>query len=375
VFVPPSCANGVTALPADAPKLVPGVWTPINPAAVSFGQNGTGGRNQDVFTQGMTIDPCNVATLYLAACTNPVTGNAPATPGLYRSTNAGTTWTRLGPFDGPIHVRIDPKDPLHMYVGQGVRGSAAGFWVSTDGGKTFKMPDSFTAKANNSVGGWTNDVYDVAPDPTDFNHVLVSFHSPFEFSTSSGVLESKDGGSTWIRHYPISPSLGGAGWGVWFLYNPKLGIGNSNTWLLGTQGGGWWRTTDAGGSWTKVTDNSMEHGGGQIYYTKTGTLYAGGTSHTMKSTDNGATWMFGGNPSKPNFGFIGIVGDGTHLYTSSHDHMAEFQTSLESDGIVWGDYSTQISHAGSFEMAYDAANDIVYSANEYDGLLALKVKH
>ena len=94
----------------------------------------------------------------------------------------------------------------------------------------------------------------------------------------------------------------------------------------------------------------------------------------MKSTDNGATWKFGGNPNKPNFGYVGIIGDGTHLYTSSHDHNAEFQTSLESDGITWTDYSSQISHAGSFEMAYDAANGIVYSANEYDGLLALKVQ-
>jgi len=372
-FVPPSCANGVTTLPADAPKLTPGVWTPINPAAVSFGQHGQGGRDQDVFTQGMTIDPCNPGTLYLAACTNPVTGNAPAVPGLYRSTNAGTTWTKLGPFDGPIHVRIDPKDHLHMYVVQGVRGATAGFWVSTDGGKTFKSPDGFTSKANNSVGGWTNDGYDVAGDPTDFNHVLMTFHSPFEFSSSSGVLESKDGGNTWIRHYPISSALAGAGWGIWFLYNPALGIGNSSTWLLGTQGGGYWRTTDAGTSWTKVTDHSMEHGGGQIYYSKSGVLYAGSTTHLMKSTDNGATWTYGGNPNKPNWGYIAIVGDGTHLYAASHDHTGEFQTSLDSDGITWTDYSTQISHGGSFEMAYDAANGIVYSANEFDGLLALKV--
>ena len=207
VFVPPSCTNGVTALPADAPKLVPGVWTPINPAAVSYGPKGQGGRDQDVFTQGMTIDPCNPATLYLTACTNPVSGNAPAVPGLYRSTNAGTTWTKLGPFDGPIHVRIDPKDPLHMYVVQGVRGATAGFWVSTDGGKTFKAPDGFTTKANNSVGGWTNDGYDVAADPTHFNHVLVSFHSPLSFLRAPGFskarMEETPGYAT-IRSHPRS---------------------------------------------------------------------------------------------------------------------------------------------------------------------------
>ena len=139
VFVAPTCANGSSKLPPDAPVLEPGVWKPINPAAVTYGQHGTGG-DQDVFTQGMTIDPCNAATLYLTACTNPVTGTSHAVPGLYRSTNAGTTWTKLGPFDGPINVRIDPKDPLHMYVGQGVRGNGIGFWVSKDGGKTWMQP-------------------------------------------------------------------------------------------------------------------------------------------------------------------------------------------------------------------------------------------
>ena len=118
----------------------------------------------------------------------------------------------------------------------------------------------------------------------------------------------------------------------------------------------------------------MDHGGGQLYYTTTGTVFAGGVPNLMKSTDNGVTWKLGGNPNKANWGYLAIVGDGTHLYTSSHDHNAEFQTSLESDGLTWADYSTQISHAGAFEMAYDAANGIVYSANEYDGLLALKVK-
>ena len=350
--------------------LVPGVWKPINPAAVTYGQHGAGG-DQDVFTQGMTIDPCNAATLYLTACTNPVTGTSQAVPGLYRSTNAGTTWTKLGPFDGPINVRVDPEDPLHMYVGQGVRGSGIGFWVSKDGGKTFIQPQGFldAAKKVNDT-----DVYRVEPDPADFNHLLLSFHYYWHNGDTMGVFESFDGGDSWTIHDPVPGLHGAGGYGIFFLYNPKLGIGDNKSWLLGTQGAGYYRTSDAGTTWTKVTSNSMDHGGGQLYYTKTGTLFAGGVPNLMKSTDNGVTWKLGGNPNKANWGYLAIVGDGTHLYTASHDHNAEFQTSLESDGLTWSDYSTQISHAGAFEMAYDAANGIVYSANEYDGLLALKVK-
>jgi hypothetical protein len=370
IFVPPSCANGVTALPADAPKLTPGTWTQINPASLVFGHN-TASHNQDIFTQGMALDPCNPATIYFCVCANPVTGNTGSMPGLYRTTNAGSTWTRLGPFDGPINVRVDPKDPKHLYVNQGVRGNAIGFWVSNDGGATFKQPQGFldaAAKVNDT------DVYHIDVDPTDFNHLLLSFHYYWHYGDTAGVFESFDGGASFTVHDPIPGLHGAGGYGVFFLFNPALGIGNAKTWLFGSQGAGYYRTTDAGTTWTKVSDNNMEHGGGQIYYTKTGTLYSAGIPRLMKSTDNGATWQLGQNDMMPNFGYIAIIGDGTYLYTSSHDHDAPFVTTLESDGLKWTNFSTQISHAGAFEMAYDKANDIVYSANEYDGLIALKVK-
>jgi hypothetical protein len=369
-FVPPSCANGVTTLPSDAPKLAAGMWTQINPASVTFGHN-TASHNQDIFTQGLAVDPCNPATIYLTVCANPVTGNTGSIPGLYRTTNAGATWTKIGPFDGPINIRIDPKDPKHLYANQGVRGDAIGFWVSTDGGATWKQPQGFldaAAKVHDT------DVYHTEVDPTDFNHVLLSFHYYWNYGDTAGVFESFDGGASFTIHDPIPGLHGAGGYGVFLLFNPALGIGNNKTWLFGSQGGGYYRTTDAGTTWTKVSDNNMEHGGGQIYYTKTGTLYSAGIPRLMKSTDNGATWQLGQNDMMPNFGYIGIIGDGTHLYTSSHDHDAPFVTTLETDGLKWTNFSTQISHAGSFEMAYDAANDIVYSANEYDGLIALKVQ-
>jgi photosystem II stability/assembly factor-like uncharacterized protein len=339
------------------------VWTPINPSQVVYGNT-----EVDVFTQGLALDPCNPATIYLTACANPV--DATRNPGLYRSTNAGTSWTKIGPFDGPINVRVDPGDPLHLYANQGVRGAAIGFWVSTDGGENWVQPQGFldaAATVNDT------DVYHVDPDPADFNHLLLSFHYYWQGGDTMGVFESFDGGDSFTIHDPVPGLHGAGGYGIFFLHHPGLGIGDGKTWLLGTQGAGNYRTTDAGETWTKVTDNNMDHGGGQIYYTAEGVLFAGGVPNLMKSTDNGATWQLGGNPNKVNWGYIGLIGDGTHLYTSAHDHDGEFQTSLESDGVEWTDYSAQISHAGSFEMAYDAANGIVYSANEYDGLLALKV--
>jgi hypothetical protein len=108
--------------------------------------------------------------------------------------------------------------------------------VSHDAGATFVKPKGFS-DARTAAGIDNEDIYDVAVDPTDFNHVLVIFHyrwgwTDTKWNTNSGVMESKDGGATWIIHDPMSGWS--SGHAVKFLHNPALGIGNSQTWLLAT---------------------------------------------------------------------------------------------------------------------------------------------
>jgi hypothetical protein len=357
------CDNPVGAgLPAGAPKLTPGTWKDISPAGVDWSH---------VFTQGLAVDPCNPAVLYLT--TDSFDANL---GGLHKSLDGGATWTRVakttsgpGYIDEPIRVQIDPKNTQHLYIGDGVRGGTEGFWISTDGGNTFTQPAGF---ANLKSQLFPFDVYDVAVDPTDFNHILVSHHGAWgwtdtKWNTNSGVLESKDGGMTWIVHEPMS------GWGtghaITFLYNPALGLGDSKTWLLGTQGAGQWRTTDAGTTWKKVSENGIQHGGGKTYYTKAGVLYATGGNQNMRSTDNGATWTSIG----PGGGYNGIVGDGKNLYTAKCFGPTAILMSPETDGLTWTDSSSQQFNQGPFEMAYDAVNGIVYNAGWGAGMWALKV--
>jgi hypothetical protein len=361
-FTPPECADQAnTTLPESAPVLEPGVWTDITPNQEPF-SSGT-------FSQGLAIDPCNAATIYL---TQNFLETKPA--GLFRSTDAGTSWIEIGDFHTPLRVRVDPADPLHLYVGDGVRGNTQGFWVSTDGGESFFQPQGWKDKCT-TVGIASccglDDVYDVAVDPSDFNHVLVSFHAPGSWcdgqgtwSGNAGVLESTDGGESWVGHAPK------AGWGyghsVWFL-------SSSSTWLLGTQGSGFHRTTDSGVTWTQVTNTDMTHGGGEIYYAKTGVLYAASVNGVIRSTDDGVTWTtavsLGG-------GVTGVFGDGSYLYTHlAYYNMSSFFYSPEDDGMTWTEFGggSQQWSDGPYEMAFDEANGILYSGNWWDGILALKV--
>src|SRR5262249_40183899 len=112
---PITCASPSTALPEDAPALVAGEWKNISPAGVNF----HGGGGDDVFTQGIALDPCDAATMYLSVSSFDVEGG---NPGVYKTTNGGSDWTKVGNLDEPIHVRVNPTDHDHLVAVDGVRG-------------------------------------------------------------------------------------------------------------------------------------------------------------------------------------------------------------------------------------------------------------
>jgi hypothetical protein len=354
-------AAGIVALLAIAasanPTLTTGTWVNISPSQVAFGSG--------PFTQGMAVDPSNPSTMYLC-----VSGFDIAPCGMFKTTDGGSNWRKIGNLDEPIRVRVDPHNSNHLYACDGVRGNTEGFWVSNDGGETWNHPQAYSDLTTSGLGYFW-DMYDIAVDPTDFNHVLGAFHGAWgwtdtNWNTSSGVIESTDGGNSWIVHDPMT------GWGtghaITFLYNPTLGKGNASTWLLGTQGNGFFRTTNAGTSWTKVSSAGIQHGGGSVYYASTGVLYASGSDQNLRSTDNGVNWT----AICPGGGYNCIYGDGTTLYCSKGGSNP-VSVSPETDGINWTNFSNQTIPGGTFEMALDKDNRILYAACWTAGIWALKL--
>jgi len=363
------CSSEVKpGLPMGAPALTVGTWTDIKPSGITWGENG--------HAIDFAVSPCNPSVLYASI------GSFNSSTGPFRSVDAGATWTRIGKIepkeasgadhlDGGAMIRLNPQDPQKVYFVEGVRG-VTGFFRSSDAGDTVAIPKGFRDVGTQaSLYQW--DVYDIDVDPTDFKHVLLSFHGAWgwtdtKWNTNSGVLETIDGGDTWIVHEP------GAGWGtghaIHFLYDPKSGQGDRNTWLLGTQGAGMMRTTDAGKTWTKVTSANIQHGGGKVYYTQKGVLYATSGDKNIRSVDNGATWVSIG----PGGGYNAITGDGMNLYTAPCFGPTSILTSSESDGLTWKDFNSQKFSQGPFEFGFDPVNRIVYASLWGAGVWALKVQ-
>src|SRR5439155_24508277 len=129
--------------------------------------------------------------------------------GIYKSTDAGKTWTHLGLRDGQQipQIAVDPRDPDRLLVA--VAGhpygpnKERGIFRSTDGGQTFEKvlyKDENTGSA------------DVQIDPLNPEVAYASLwearEGPWENGawngTGGGIFKSADGGKTWR---PLSKGL------------------------------------------------------------------------------------------------------------------------------------------------------------------------
>jgi photosystem II stability/assembly factor-like uncharacterized protein len=122
--------------------------------------------------------------------------------GLYKSNDAGKSWTRLGLRDGQqiAQIAVDPHDPDHVLVA--VAGhpygpnEERGIFLSADGGKTFTK----TLYKDENTGG-----ADVQIDPQNPQIVYASLwearEGPWENAAwnggHGGIFKSADGGKTW----------------------------------------------------------------------------------------------------------------------------------------------------------------------------------
>jgi photosystem II stability/assembly factor-like uncharacterized protein len=235
--------------------------------------------------------------------------------GIYKSTDAGKTWTHLGLRDGQqiAQMAVDPKNPDRIFVA--VAGHPygpnpeRGIYRSTDGGKSFEK----VLYKSESVGGSA-----VVLDPSDSNTVYAGLwearEGPWENGswngTGGGIFKSTDGGSNWQQ------LAGGLPDGiiqaniVVSLSDPKrilASVAAKETVEL-------YLSLDAGASWHIITTDSRPKGrigGGDLAVPmfdpkNPETMYMVSTV-TYKSTDGGKTWVgFRGAPGGDDYQGIWI---------------------------------------------------------------------
>jgi len=316
----------------------------------------------------LTLDPSNSAVIYIGF--EQENGGDGSKNGLYRSRDGGSTWKKVGtlPDDDiwdcrstmlgwAVNVRVDPNNPDHMYVTRGVRGGVdLGFWVTWDGGESW-------------IRAFVEDLTAMAVDPCDFCHVLLGSHT----QTAVGVVESTDGGYSYVVHPPPEGFGTGGSYGIQFLFDPRSKRGDRNTWLL--HGNGMWRTANAGDSWSKVSEITGIHGFTTLYYASNGDVYSGSYGYPARSTDNGLNWESSSN-GLAMAQYYGLIGDGTNIYAmpDALPPPSGMMFTPEGDGMNWQPFgsSPPLDRHGMQHPAFDPNIGVVYFVNN-DTVYGIKV--
>ena len=220
--------------------------------------------------------------------------------GVYKSTDAGKTWTHLGlrNSQGIPALAVDPRNPNRVFAAALGHPYGAneerGIYLSTDGGQNWQKVLSKDA----NVGG-----SDVQIDPSNPEIVYASLWEvrlgPWEdgnqySGAGGGVFKSADGGKTWralssgLPKGIIQVDVAVAASQPSRLYasvatnEPSVGI---------------YRSDDAGENWTRITTDprpALRIGGGDLPVPrvdpKNPDFVYSASIVTMRSTDGGKTW-------------------------------------------------------------------------------------
>ena len=226
-------------------------WRNVGPA-------NQGGRISDV-----EADPDDFTKVYIAV----------ASGGVWKSVNAGTTWTPI--FDDYEtasigDIALDPNNADVLWVGTGEannRNSVSwgnGIYKTTDGGETF----------HNMGLESTHQIARVLVNPKNSDDVCVcAIGHLWGYSGERGVFRTQDGGKTWNKLTDGLPDDGKTGCTdlVRDPKNPKVlyaamyhRLRKPYTFTSGGEEGGIFKSTNGGKSWKKLTNGLPEGPTGRI---------------------------------------------------------------------------------------------------------------
>ncbi|MEW6467840.1 MAG: T9SS type A sorting domain-containing protein [Bacteroidota bacterium] len=311
-------------------------------------------QNASLSIGDIAIAPSNPNIIYVGTgeCNN---GRGSVTydgQGVYKSTDAGQTWTSLGLqlTRNTGRIAIDPANPNKVFVATMgdlfSNGPNRGLYRTLDGGLTWTN----VLSVNDSTGA-----VEVVIDPSNPNIVYAStwtrIRRPTYYlygGTGSAIYKSTDGGSTWnmlTSGLPASsPNIGRIGIDI-SASNPNVLYA-----VYASEYGGFlgcYKTTNGGASWSAVTGNNYLLGSlsANAFYwfgrvkvdpTDPNTVFITDLS-LWKSSDGGANWYDVGtsfhvdqhityvHPANPslvvegNDGGVFISNDGGSSWTSAQD--------------------------------------------------------
>jgi photosystem II stability/assembly factor-like uncharacterized protein len=330
----------------------------------------------------LAVAPSAPDTIYVGSGESTLRDSVGYGNGVYKSTDAGKTWTHLG-LDETQHIgkiAVDPRNPNtvfvaaigHLYAPNAERG----VFKSVDGGKTWRK----VLFKNNDVGA-----VDVVIDPTNSRVVYACLWNTrrppwYTYAPTNGpgggLFKSIDGGATWTQMTNGLPKEGIGRSGIVVApSNPRrlyavvdclvpdpnapapaapppgaAGGGGRGGAQAPPGQGGFFRSDDAGATWTKVSGDQALWGRGWFFEKladdpkDADIVYVPNVS-VSRTKDGGKTWVaLRGSPGGDDYHQAWISPDDPNTMIVASDQGAIITRNARTDDprdVTWSSWLNQ----------------------------------
>ena len=301
-------------------------WTPVfeNYGSYSLG--------------AVTIDPRDSNVVWLGTGENNNQRSVSYGDGVYKSTDAGKTWTRMG-LERSEHIQnivIDPRSSSVVYVTAigplWSAGGDRGLYKTTDGGRTWKAVLTVSADTG---------VTDLAMDPRNPDVLYAAAYQRRRAvgqliggGPESGLYKSTNAGQSWTKLTNGLPTVDIGRIGIGINWRTPRTVYALVTAQRGE--GGFFRSDDAGGSWKRIGKRDPAAG--------RGAAPQGGRGGPSDD------WYRGGDPGYYN-----------EIFVDGHDpetiwSLQTFVDRSTDGGRTWTQVSMPGVHVDHHEIVFDPAD-------------------
>lgn len=311
------------------------------------------------------VDPTNPDIVYVAALGHAFGPNAER--GVFRTQDGGKTWKKVlykNPNVGAIDLTIDPANPKTMYASTfefrrfpwGVRsaGPGAGIFKTTDGGDTWT---DITLRPGLPTGTNRGRI-GLALSPSKPNRVWAIIEAENE---QTGVYRTDDAGATW----QVVSQFADLFQRPWYYHHLAADPKDSETlWVLNID---MWKSSNGGKTYKKV---ETPHGDNHQLW-----IDPNDTNRMVQANDGGGTVTYDGGKSwstiynQPTAQMYHVITDNKfpyRVYGAQQDNSTISVPSRSDYGAIYPDQNYDVGGGESGYIAFDK-NDptLIFAANHH----------
>ncbi len=319
----------------------------------------------------MVIHPQNPDIVYAAVLGDLYKPNNDR--GVYKSTDGGKSWKKILFSDvqaGAVELVMDPSNPRHLYASTwriqrtpyslSSGGEGSALWKSTDSGATWKEISKNKGYAKGTLG-----IIGITVSPVNANRIW----SIVENKEEGGVYRSDDGGESW-KHVNESRSLRQRAW-----YYTKIYADTQDEDGVYVMNVSYHKSTDGGKTFSSHNAPHGDHHDLWIAPEDNQRMIIADDGGAQVSYDGGTTWSTYHN--QPTAQFYRVTTDNAfpyRIYVAQQDN-STIRVKHRSSGRYIDESDWESTAGGeSAHIAIDPTNNEIVYGGSYDGFLT-RVNH